>query len=349
VRVVPVTDYQFIHSWYDSYGPRKGTRALFVHFTEGAGGWPDVYYLADGAARTAAGYSRGDGPARGVSVNFVILGAAAGKDDGRIVRMLGWDRASGSINPNSLRRDNDPTFTAPDGSRVTYGYGVSKAVLGDGWSDPNAWGLSVELAGKAANGPSAKQSESLAALMAEVRVRYGATVGALAHRDEQNYKPCPGHKVLWASLGGHGKPVAPPKAPEDTVEAKPVYEAPYVLPLASGTWLYWYSDLRADSRNVQLTLRTDEERRLPHVLTYTQPKDRTVWPWVGGVFMVAYEPLADDANTTSRAMFVRSEDLSAKPALVAAPAPTTPTTVKPVTVTVSQDGKVLNELTVQPL
>jgi hypothetical protein len=34
---------------------------------------------------------------------------------------------------------------------------------------------------------------------------------------------------------------------------------------------------------------------------------------------------------------------------VAAPAPTTPTTVKPVTVTVSQDGKVLNELTVQPL
>jgi hypothetical protein len=217
VRVVPVTDYQFIHSWYDSYGPRKGTRALFVHFTEGAGGWPDVYYLADGAARTAAGYSRGDGPARGVSVNFVILGAAAGKDDGRIVRMLGWDRASGSINPNSLRRDNDPTFTAPDGSRVTYGYGVSKAVLGDGWSDPNAWGLSVELAGKAANGPSAKQSESLAALMAEVRVRYGATVGALAHRDEQNYKPCPGHRVLWASLGGHGKPVfaPPPQAPED--------------------------------------------------------------------------------------------------------------------------------------
>jgi hypothetical protein len=269
VRVVPVTDYQFIHSWYDSYGPRKGTRALFVHFTEGAGGWPDVYYLADGAARTAAGYSRGDGPARGVSVNFVILGAAAGKDDGRIVRMLGWDRASGSINPNSLRRDNDPTFTAPDGSRVTYGYGVSKAVLGDGWSDPNAWGLSVELAGKAANGPSAKQSESLAALMAEVRVRYGATVGALAHRDEQNYKPCPGHKVLWASLGGHGKPVAPPE----------------------------------------------------------DPKPRR----------------------TSRAMFVRSEDLSAKPALVAAPAPTTPTTVKPVTVTVSQDGKVLNELTVQPL
>jgi hypothetical protein len=30
------------------------------------------------------------------------------------------------------------------------------------------------------------------------------------------------------------------------------------------------------------------------------------------------------------------------------PPPTTPTTVKPVTVTVSQDGKVLNELVVQP-
>jgi hypothetical protein len=32
-----------------------------------------------------------------------------------------------------------------------------------------------------------------------------------------------------------------------------------------------------------------------------------------------------------------------------APAPQTPAPIKPVTVTVSQDGKVLNELTVQPL
>jgi hypothetical protein len=141
---------------------------------------------------------------------------------------------------------------------------------------------------------------------------------------------------------------------ESVVESKPVYENPVVMPVKSGAWLYWYSDLRDDARNVRLDGRTADQLRLPHVLTYTQPKDRTVWPWLAGVFMVAYEPLAGDTNTTSRGMFLRSEDLSAKPEPVPPPSapepppPTTPTTVKPVTVTVSQDGKVLNELVVQP-
>jgi hypothetical protein len=339
--VVGVTDYQFIHSWYDSYGPRKGTRALFTHFTEGAGGWPDVYYLADGASRTAAGYSRGDGPARGVSVNFVILGAGAGKDDGKIIRMLGWDRASGSINPNALRRDNDPTFTAPDGSSVTYGYGVSKAVLGDGWSDPNAWGLSVELAGKAADGPSAKQSESLAALMAEVRVRYGATVGALGHRDEQNYKPCPGHRVLWASLGGHGKPAA--VIPEDAVKRFRVPEGPQQLAtLKAGTWLYVYSDRRTDPANVQVSAAKAGEttsRPLPYVGTFSSTPD---------VRIVAYEGTTPDDNLSSWAMFVRREDIVSIAAPEPAPAPEPPPAAPDVThkAQLVIDGQVKAEVTV---
>jgi hypothetical protein len=47
-------------------------------------------------------------------------------------------------------------------------------------------------------------------------------------------------------------------------------------------------------------------------------------------------------------MFVRREDITTI-AAPPAPVPQAPTPIKPVTVTVSQDGKVLNELTVQPL
>jgi biopolymer transport protein ExbD len=46
-------------------------------------------------------------------------------------------------------------------------------------------------------------------------------------------------------------------------------------------------------------------------------------------------------------MFVRREDIVSI-AVPAAPVPQAPAPIKPVTVTVSQDGKVLNELTVQP-
>lgn len=200
---------RYVESWYDNLPSRRATRALFVHFTEGGGGWPDVWYCASAAERAKAGYPRGDGPARGVSCNFMILGAAAGVDDGLIVQMLPWGQASGSINPNALRRTNDPTFTAPDGSRVRYGYAASLAVLGNGWRDPNAYGISVELAGKASKGPSARQSASLARLMAEIRRRYGKNVGALGHRDEQDYKACPGKLIRWGSLGGHGIPQEP--------------------------------------------------------------------------------------------------------------------------------------------
>jgi N-acetyl-anhydromuramyl-L-alanine amidase AmpD len=214
--------YRYVQARYDSYGNRTATKALVVHMTEGSGTEADVDYLANN-------------PLRGVSVHFVIL------KTGEIVQMLGWGRIAGSINPNELRTTDDPPYTSPDGARVVYGATLRDAIMGS-WI--NGGLLAVEVGGKAVDGPNQAQSEALVRLVTDVRTRYPG-LPVLGHRDFTSTKGCPGHKVLWASLGGHGKPVAPPKAPEDTVEAKPVYEAPYVLPLASGTWLYWYSDLRA--------------------------------------------------------------------------------------------------------
>jgi hypothetical protein len=143
-------------------------------------------------------------------------------------------------------------------------------------------------------------------------------------------------------------PLVAPYFEGEVMEAKPVYETPHVLPLKPGVWLYQFSDLRDDPRNVQLGGRTAEQLRLPHVLTYTPPKDRTVWPWTGGVFMVAYESTTPDANATSRAMFVRSEDLAGKPEEVAAPEPAPPPAAPDVThkAQLVIDGQVKAEVTV---
>jgi hypothetical protein len=80
------------------------------------------------------------------------------------------------------------------------------------------------------------------------------------------------------------------------------------------------------------------------------------FPYVGkhsatpDVRSVAYEPATADDNLSSWAMFVRREDITTIGLPPPAPVPVqAPTPIKPVTVTVSQDGKVLNELTVQPL
>lgn len=143
----------------------------------------------------------------------------------------------------------------------------------------------------------------------------------------------------------------------DTVESKPVYEQAHVIPLKLGAWLHWFSDLRDDARNVRLDgpgREKPEQRKLAHVLTYTQPKDRSAWPWAGGVFMVAYEPVAGDTNTTSRGMFVRSEDLAGKPEAVAppepvepVPGPATPDVPTLVTVTVEAEGVAAKSMTVE--
>jgi N-acetyl-anhydromuramyl-L-alanine amidase AmpD len=312
--------YRYVQAKYDSYGNRTATKALVVHMTEGSGTEADVDYLANN-------------PLRGVSVHFVIL------KTGEIVQMLGWNRIAGSINPNELRTTDDPPYTSPDGARVVYGATLRDAIMGS-WI--NGGLLAVEVGGKAVDGPNQAQSEALVRLVTDVRTRYPG-LPVLGHRDFTSTKGCPGHRVLWASLGGHGKPVV--VIPEDAVKRFRVPEGPQQLAtLKAGTWLYVYSDLRTDPANVQVSAAKAGEttsRPLPYVGTFSSTPD---------VRIVAYEGTTPDDNLSSWAMFVRREDIVsiAAPTLPPTPAPEKPSAVAPVTITASQNGKVLNEITVQP-
>jgi hypothetical protein len=247
--------YRYVQAKYDSYGNRTATKALVVHMTEGSGTEADVDYLANN-------------PLRGVSVHFVIL------KTGEIVQMLGWNRIAGSINPNELRTTDDPPYTSPDGARVVYGATLRDAIMGS-WI--NGGLLAVEVGGKAVDGPNQAQSEALVRLLADVRTRYPG-LPVLGHRDFTSTKGCPGHKVLWASLGGHGKPVSP----GGSVGVPRARRLPAARHASGGTWLYVTRDLRGPG-HVQVNLG-------PHVPLRRQALDTP------DVRSVAYEPgtLADD-------------------------------------------------------
>jgi N-acetyl-anhydromuramyl-L-alanine amidase AmpD len=315
--------YRMVPARYD-YGVRKAQALAFVvHMTEGDGSMSDVNYLANQ-------------PLRGVSVHYVII------NTGEIIQMLPESHASGSVNPAELRTTDDAIFTSPDGARVTYGASVRKAVLGTWDRDPNSAVISCEVGGHAVDGPNKAQSEALARLVRDVRTRHPG-LPTLGHRDFTSTKGCPGHRVLWASLGGHGKPVV--VLPEDAVKRFRVPEGPQQLAtLKAGTWLYVYSDRRTDPANVQVSAAKAGEttsRPLPYVGKFSSTPD---------VRIVAYEGTTPDDNLSSWAMFVRREDIVsiAAPTLPPTPAPEKPSAVAPVTITASQNGKVLNEITVQP-
>lgn len=164
--------YPFVQAAND-YGLRKGpVMAFVVHMAEGGG---TVSYLSKPNPR-------------GVSVHYVI------DYGGHIVQMLRENHASGSINPNELRTTDDPEV---------YGATVRKQVMGAWDHDPNAAVISCELEGFARDGPNATQAIALDALVEDVRSRF-PEMGLLGHRDFQDYKPCPGQKIVWSVLGGHG-------------------------------------------------------------------------------------------------------------------------------------------------
>jgi hypothetical protein len=128
-----------------------------------------------------------------------------------------------------------------------------------------------------------------------------------------------------------------PLTPEDAVRRFIVPEGPQqVATVKAGTWLYVSSDLKPDSANVQLAT----QRPLPYIGKFSSNPD---------VRIVAYEGPTPDDDLSSWAMFVPREDIVSIAAPTApTPAPEKPASVAPVTVTVSQSGKVLNELEVHP-
>lgn len=172
-----MTLYPF-HNGPNQYGTRKGTLGLALHMTEGNGGDGDLAYLL------------GD-PARGVSANFFS------HEDGTIHQLMPLSQASGSMNPKD--RSSDKGY---------YSDKNLKAVLGTHWTNPNAYSISIEIGGKRAAGPNAKQVEACIAWGRDMRDRYPSLVGAYGHADQTDTKGCPGTtpamKAIFAGIGGHG-------------------------------------------------------------------------------------------------------------------------------------------------
>jgi hypothetical protein len=164
--------YPFVQAHHD-YGRRKGPVLGFVvHMAEGGG---------------TVGYLSRPNP-NGVSVHYVI------ERSGRTVQMLREDHAGGHVDPTKIRVTDGP---AP------YGATAAQAVLGAWHRDPNSATIAVEIEGFALSGPNAAQITALDKLVDDVRGRY-PSIGLLGHRDFQSYKRCPGARIPWALLGGHG-------------------------------------------------------------------------------------------------------------------------------------------------
>lgn len=163
--------------------------------------WPTlavVWHMAEG--RNVAQYLSRD-PLRGVSVHYTVEQETDRWQDGEVVRCLPEDRISGSINPRTIRRGDDP-----DGY---FGASHAKTALGSWWPEtsPNCLVISVEVAGFAKDGPTEAQQRSMVALWDELKRRHPKAI-PLGHRDWQDVKACPGRtaamKAAFAAMGGHG-------------------------------------------------------------------------------------------------------------------------------------------------
>jgi hypothetical protein len=153
-------------------------RAIVIHMAEGGGTVPWLTRLDGNSSHYVVEYT------------------------GRVVQMVRESEAAGSMNPKLTRLSNDAPYTF-EGETVVYG---RRALDAAGIAaDPNRYAIAIEVEGFAANGPNPAQVKALTALVADIRRRHGR-LHLLGHRDQQSYKPCPGHKMPWATFGGHGAP-----------------------------------------------------------------------------------------------------------------------------------------------
>lgn len=168
--------YPFVKAGAPSYGPRKGTAlGLMYHMAEGGG---TVGYLSRN-------------PPRGVSVHAVC------EYSGKVTQMLGWEQASGSLNPADRSRD-----------KAYFGHKHLVDVLGRWWTDPNSAVLSMEIEGFAVKGPNPAQVEGAIAWGLDMKAHFSSLRGALGHADQTDTKRCPGAsmpmRLVFEGVGGHG-------------------------------------------------------------------------------------------------------------------------------------------------
>ena len=168
------------------YGARKGTLGIAWHMAEGGDG--TVTWLAQRPGESRTSWIE---RVRGVSANAVI------QSDGTVWQMVDWSHASGSMNPKDRG--------APFGFYNTH---VIQSVLGSGWTDPNAWSISVELCGFRREGPTDPQVRAAVAWGRDMQERFPTLRGAYGHADQTDTKGCPGltanMRAIFDSLGGHG-------------------------------------------------------------------------------------------------------------------------------------------------
>lgn len=184
-----------------------------------------VIHMAEGGG-TDTWLTRIDGN----SSHYVI------KYSGKLVQLVPESKAAGSMNPRLTRTGNDKAFTQA-GVSIQYGRAALDAVLGA--YAPiyvNRAVIAIEIEGFASDGLNAAQTVTLVSLIKDIRNRRGP-VGLLGHRDQQDYKACPGKFIPWNLLGGHGPAATEDDMPPiDVTPAGTIYA--YIIRVATKVGTY---------------------------------------------------------------------------------------------------------------
>jgi len=194
--------YPFVASAVQA-GTARGPRlALVVHMAEGGG---------------TVGYLSRPNP-NSVSVHFVV------ERTGRIVQMLRLDQMHTSIRASDIRTTNDADgfFGKTARQAVMGAWGTIATTLG-----PNHASIACEVEGYALAGPTTVQMNALATLYADLVTKYPG-IRSLGHRDFADYKACPGRKIDWTRIGGHGPATEEPVG-TTTITVLP-FGGTYVIP-----------------------------------------------------------------------------------------------------------------------